>query len=261
MSFIEDFTAAGSAASTIVLTIPAGGVAVGHTLVVGFVGLTSTGSGPTSYSATDTKGNTYTTAVSENVASISMGTCLLRTVVTAALVSGDTITVSGGTTLTRLAAVAAHFTDTIYDAVGTSTGNNGAVATASPAAPAFTPGAASTLVVTGFGFVSSGRVLTAGSGWTAGTKAISNGGSGERAVQLEHRYVNPAASITPGATLSASGVMDVVAGAFDLAPSAPGSGDVKVWNGTTWIDGTSKVWNGTAWIAGTRKVWNGTAWA
>jgi len=37
-------------------------------------------------------------------------------------------------------------------------------------------------------------------------------------------------------------------------------GYVKVWNGTSWSEGTAKVWNGSAWVDGTVKVRGASSW-
>ncbi len=38
------------------------------------------------------------------------------------------------------------------------------------------------------------------------------------------------------------------------------SGNVKVWNGSTWVVKPVKVWNGSAWVVKPAKYWNGSAW-
>ena len=35
---------------------------------------------------------------------------------------------------------------------------------------------------------------------------------------------------------------------------------IKVWNGSSYVDGKVKVWNGSEWKTGTIKIWNGSAW-
>lgn len=37
-------------------------------------------------------------------------------------------------------------------------------------------------------------------------------------------------------------------------------GQVKVWNGGSWVPRDIKVWNGSAWVTKPVKVWNGSAW-
>jgi len=44
-----------------------------------------------------------------------------------------------------------------------------------------------------------------------------------------------------------------------LKPAATG-GNMKVWNGSAWVEKPAKVWNGSAWVAKPVKVWNGSAW-
>jgi len=44
-----------------------------------------------------------------------------------------------------------------------------------------------------------------------------------------------------------------------MKPAAVG-GNMKVWNGSAWVEKPAKVWNGSAWVAKPVKVWNGSAW-
>lgn len=37
-------------------------------------------------------------------------------------------------------------------------------------------------------------------------------------------------------------------------------GGGKVWNGTSFVTGTTKAWDGTSFVSTTTKVWNGTSW-
>lgn len=37
-------------------------------------------------------------------------------------------------------------------------------------------------------------------------------------------------------------------------------GQVKIWNGGSWVPRDVKVWNGSAWVTKPVKVWNGSAW-
>lgn len=47
---------------------------------------------------------------------------------------------------------------------------------------------------------------------------------------------------------------------FSISLSAGSSGQIKVWNGSTWVAKPMKVWNGSAWVIKPVKVWNGSAW-
>lgn len=48
----------------------------------------------------------------------------------------------------------------------------------------------------------------------------------------------------------------------DDGPSAGsvGTGKIKVWTGSAWLEKPVKVWNGAAWVEKPLKVWNGSAW-
>lgn len=47
-----------------------------------------------------------------------------------------------------------------------------------------------------------------------------------------------------------------------IRPSAGGgtTGQIKVWNGTSFVAKPMKVWNGTSWVTKPVKRWNGTSW-
>lgn len=46
---------------------------------------------------------------------------------------------------------------------------------------------------------------------------------------------------------------------FALRPLGSG-GNIKVWNGSSWVAKPVKVWNGSAWVTKPVKRWNGSAW-
>jgi hypothetical protein len=48
--------------------------------------------------------------------------------------------------------------------------------------------------------------------------------------------------------------------AFTVSGPAPPASGLKVWDGSTWVDGNPKVWDGAAWVLGSAKVWDGSAW-
>jgi hypothetical protein len=91
--------------TTLTFTVPAGGVPVGHTLIMraasDFVS-----SGPT---GSDTRGNTWTLVRSSPGTGSTMRATLLSCQVTTALLAGDTITATWGSTLVNRAAVVDQF--------------------------------------------------------------------------------------------------------------------------------------------------------
>ena len=48
---------------------------------------------------------------------------------------------------------------------------------------------------------------------------------------------------------------------FSIGLGGGGStGQIKVWNGSTWVTKPMKVWNGSTWVTKPIKRWNGSAW-
>lgn len=47
---------------------------------------------------------------------------------------------------------------------------------------------------------------------------------------------------------------------FSVSPPSNNSGQIKVWNGSSWVVKPVKVWNGSSWVTKPVKRWNGTAW-
>lgn len=58
-----------------------------------------------------------------------------------------------------------------------------------------------------------------------------------------------------------SGINAAAAATIALRPAVSvASGNMKVWNGTSWVAKPVKVWNGSAWVTKPVKRWNGSAW-
>lgn len=93
--------------TALVLTVGAGGAAVGTTVCVAATGA-ATGNRNVS-SITDSRGNTYTRHL--NATDIAAPLCLAMSRITTALVAGDTITVNFGLAMTAMAACAHVFDD------------------------------------------------------------------------------------------------------------------------------------------------------
>lgn len=47
---------------------------------------------------------------------------------------------------------------------------------------------------------------------------------------------------------------------FDSAPPPSGTGQIKVFNGSSFVAKPVKVWNGSAWVIKPLKRWNGSSW-
>ena len=45
-----------------------------------------------------------------------------------------------------------------------------------------------------------------------------------------------------------------------LAEPPAGSGLIKVWNGSAWVEKPVKVWTGSAWVTKPLKRWTGSTW-
>jgi hypothetical protein len=45
-----------------------------------------------------------------------------------------------------------------------------------------------------------------------------------------------------------------------VTEAVAGGPNVKVWNGSAWVQKPLKVWTGSAWVQKPLKVWTGSAW-
>jgi hypothetical protein len=156
-TFVRNVGSATCGATSLIVTVPAAGVAAGDTLVLRLAlgGVTSG-----TIAASDTKGNAYT--VDRDVLNVNQRAVILRARATTALVSGDKVTVTFPTAtassvfVDELSGIAANALDVSASGTGTSTAPTASV----------TPTVARDLVV---GAVSVGASATANQpgGWTA----------------------------------------------------------------------------------------------
>jgi hypothetical protein len=211
---------ASASSSTITLTA---GAAVGSTVLIGIAWESAAGSVPTISAATDSKSNTYTTTPDVSVnAGTTVAVAVLRARLTTALVAGDTITVTvSGGSRGRWALQADAFDDvnastpldkTTSNAPGSSASLSTGVTTAT--AQAFE------LVYAIFGF-GSGRTVTIPGGWTGGAKVESSAGSGDRALQVIHKYVNVTGTQEGTLTLSSPSTYAAGIATYKDTPTAP----------------------------------------
>lgn len=64
-----------------------------------------------------------------------------------------------------------------------------------------------------------------------------------------------------GGTLSTTTARDYAAlNSAITEEAAAGGPNVKVWNGSAWVQKPLKIWNGSAWVQKPLKVWTGSAW-
>src|SRR5690348_16009502 len=111
MAWVKEFSGISNTAatSTLAVTVPAGGVAAGHFLVLG---IANSGTGTATWGVTDSRSNTWTVNLSDQVTTTgntgTMATCVLTT----SLQAGDTITMTSSTgTIDRIAASFQEFDD------------------------------------------------------------------------------------------------------------------------------------------------------
>jgi hypothetical protein len=172
---------------TCTITVPAGGYATGHFLVLGIMIPNSTIPDMT---VSDPGSNTWTTDQSIGVGT-SGSAYQISCVVTSALSSGDTITITSSQGIARFACVLEEFDDTVIGPDVGATGNNGGSTSASPTTS--TTAATSQdleLLVGTLGVASPMRVYTPGAGFTVGSYIVSTNGSGDRAVVIQWKYLS-----------------------------------------------------------------------
>jgi hypothetical protein len=193
----------------------------------------------------DPRGNTWTVAASVNAASTTTLHLFVCRVATALLV-GDVITVTSGTSVTRMAVGVEDFTDTTYGADKTAT-NTGSSASLSSGVTAATI-QANELIVGAFALTNSGRTFTAAGSFTAATKVVSSGGSGDRAVVVEWKYVTSTGTQEATGTLNSSGGYAGAVATLKSVNDAPGVTALTAyeWNGTSLVALTPYRWTGAA---------------
>lgn len=210
-------------ASSVALTLTAA-VPVGATVLLGIAwDAPSPGGTPTISSVVDSRGNTWTTTPDMSVAA---GTTVavggLRARVTTALQIGDTITVTiSSAARGRWAMQADAFDDldaspldkTATNAPGSSTALSSGVTAATAQA--------TELVYCVFGF-GGGRTVTVPGGWTGGAKVETSAGSGDRALQVIHKYVAATGTQEGTLTLSSSSTYAGAIATYTYPPPDPG---------------------------------------
>ncbi len=194
-----------TASNTITLTVPAGGVAQGNTLIV-FAGNNYTTTGAAS--ATDTQGNTYTVDAQKSNASNATSTTVLSGYMATGLVAGNTITVTYSSVATMRMALATEWSGIApisrVDRTATNTGNTAALSSGTTAATT----QATELVVGSFAD-GANETFTASTGFTAfPTQLVANLGSSYRTQWQEYK------------TVSATGTQSAVANSTAPSPYA-----------------------------------------
>jgi hypothetical protein len=215
-----------TARDTITLTVPAGGVAQGDTLII-FAGNNYSTAG--AISATDSKGNAYTVDGHNGNASNNTSTTVLSGYMSSGLVAGNTITVTYSSVATMRMALATEWSGVAptgrVDTTATNLGNTAALSSGTTAATT----QADELVVGSFAD-GANETFAAGSGFTAfPTQLVSNLGSTYRTQWQEYKTLSAIGTQIATATSSAASPYAGLAVTYRArtidtsAPTAPAS--------------------------------------
>lgn len=181
----------------------------------------SPGGVPTIASVVDSAGNSWTTTPDVSVNSgVTVAVAVLRARVTSALEGGDTISVTiAGDARGRWCMQADAFDDLVETPLDETSTN-------ADASSALTTGQTSetsvphTLLYAVFGF-GAGRTVTIPQGWTGGSKLETAAGSGNRALQVIHRYVSQVGEYEATLGLSSSSTYAAALAAYAYTPPEP----------------------------------------
>lgn len=180
----------------------------------------SPGGVPTISSVTDTGDNSWTTTPDASVnAGVTVAVAILRTRVTTELDQGDTITVTIDDARGRWCMQADAFDDVVASPLDETTSSDGSSSVLSTG----TTGTTSTphqLLYAAFGF-GGGRDVTVPEGWTGAGKLETSAGSGNRALQVTHRYVAATGAYEATLTLSTSSTYAAAMGTYEIDPPDP----------------------------------------
>lgn len=180
----------------------------------------SPGGVPTISSVTDTGGNSWSTTPDVSAhAGVTVAVAILRTRVTTELDQGDTITVTIDDARGRWCMQADAFDDVVASPLDETTSNDDSSSVLSTG----TTGTTSTphqLLYAAFGF-GGGRDVTVPEGWTGADKLETSAGSGNRALQVTHRYVAATGAYEATLTLSTSSTYAAAMGTYEIVPPDP----------------------------------------
>jgi hypothetical protein len=247
--------------TSLTVEVPPEGYPVGTSLMA-LVGTTHVAA--TTMTATDPRGNTWTTLQSGFNTSASPGVAgwLIHTKVTTALVGGDLITFTASAAATRWSITISSFSDDITPSHGVVNNYGNGSAPVTYTSGPITTTATNSLI---FGGHASGNQLQAISQQTGDDAVISTwwlpAGTSLpiRSVRGQYRYKAPG-TYELQLACTVTGPVVSFAQAFTVSGPAPPASGLKVWDGSTWVDGNPKVWDGAAWVLGSAKVWDGSAW-
>jgi hypothetical protein len=180
------------------VTVPAGGVAVGNTIIVSFAMDPNAGA----VSVADTSGNTYHTDADVSNTAGGIRTLVICAPVTTALAAGNTITVTYPATTSK--AVSIYYVDGTATSDKTSTGMGTSTAPSSGNTAATTQ--ASELLIGAIGSESYNTTFTVGGSYIAMNSAIANTGTTNTSISIfpEYRVVSATGAYSATGTLSTS---------------------------------------------------------
>lgn len=202
----------GSIAAPVLRSVPAG-----HTILLAVN--TNANSAITSYSATDSKGNTWSQRAFQLCSIANNGQlAVLSCKVTTALTTSDTITVTANTrTPATWMILAEEFDDLVsFDVQVSATGTS-----SSPSSGATANGAQNSELVFGAFAVTSNPAFTPGSGCTSPTGGPVNATTAARETAVQWQYVNAAGSRSAAAGLGGTQVWAAAAVVFTVANNNP----------------------------------------
>lgn len=237
----------GTASATYVVTLT-GAVPVGDTLVLAVNTTVGSSGGQTAISAVDSKGNTWTQRLFENVysagnPSANGNLAVLTCKVTTALTTSDTVTItSASATVAKWVAMIEQFTGVdSYDTQAAAQASSSAVASGT-----VTGAQANQLIVGAAAWTdasgTANLTITAPTGATAATKGSTYpiNGSGPRALQVWWAETSTAGSRSATATLSASQAWGASVATFNLTAAAPAYIQYILVDGA-WVPATRTV--------------------
>lgn len=262
MTFVAEFSGFQNTAGAPCVVAITSTVPVGHFLALGLS--TAAVTGPQLETVADSKGNTWTKA-REGQTGSSGGVHLWFCKVATELVSGDTITITPpNTNVAKQPATVQHHDVDIFamDATG-GVVNTPAATSAAPTSTLFTTTQDEELLIGVLNLVSAARTFTPTSPWIAGTKVVTTSGSGDRGVQMVHRYVSAAGNYQAQGTFNSSALYGMIGQGFKLA-TAPDdrSGRLWFWNpvDSEWQPGGPlELHDGSDWVEYPIYGWEPTA--
>lgn len=212
---------ASTSVDSLAITLTAG-APVGATVLVGLAWESAAGTVPTIASVVDSRGNTYTTTPDVSAdAGTTVAVAVLRARVTGELLAGDTITVTiSGETRSRWAAQADAYDDVDVAPLDKTASNTPGSDSALSSGVTSATSQAYELVYALFGF-GGGRTVTLDPGWTGGPKVESSAGSGDRGLQVIHKYVTAVGTQEGTISLSSSSTYAGAIATYTATPADP----------------------------------------